>query len=70
MDGAEKNGEGGPRQAFPDCCCLRSGRQGMGVCTEPHSLQYSVRLEDAGSGCTKLVAPGRGTLKPPDLLED
>lgn len=74
MDGAEKNREGDSDGLF-QAAAVQAVDVMEWVCapaqpTDPDSLQYSVRLEEAGSACTRFTAPGNGTHKPPDLLED
>lgn len=73
MDGTEKNVEGDP-DGLPQAAAVQAVEvmERVGVPaqhTDPDSLQY-LRLEDAGPGCTKFMASGSGTHKPPDLLED
>lgn len=50
-----------------ECACALTQHTG------PQTPQHSVKVEDPGSGCTKFMAPGSRTCKPPqspDLQED
>lgn len=65
MDGAEKNREGDSDGLF-QAAAVQAVDVMEWVCapaqhTDPDSLQYSVRLEEAGSACTRFTAPGSGT---------
>lgn len=59
----------GTEVIFPRLLLSERWKAAWNGCVYQASLPV-IRLEDAGSGCTKFVAPGRGTHKPPDLLED